>query len=110
MPDLLKGRVGHGSVAMGNKLYIVGGLGTQRCEVFDYVSKMFTQIKPMPLRYVVFHKLRVSFFRVKDKIIVKNDLGEEEEDNIYIYDTKKDNWSTECVKYFKENNCEVLYI
>ena len=63
----------------------------------------------MPLTYVNFRKLKVSFFRVKDEIIVKYDSGEKEKDNIYIYNTKEDKWSSMFVEHFKENNCKVLY-
>ena len=52
---------------------------------------------------------KVSFFRVKDKIIVKYDSEDKEEDNVYIYDTKEDKWSSTSVEYFKENSCQVMY-
>ena len=33
MPDLLEGKVGHGSVAMGNKFYVIGVFEPLSCEV-----------------------------------------------------------------------------
>ena len=110
MPDLLKYRSGNGSVAMGNKLYVIGGIDTKDCEVFDYISNKFTLIKPLPLKYGYGDcNSKVSFFRVKDKIIVKYDAEDKEVDNIYIYDTHKDKWSSTSVEYFKENSCQVMY-
>ena len=111
MPGLIEYRSGHGSVAMGNKLYVIGGIDTQSCEVFDYISNKFILIRPMPLKYDCnyFKKLKISFFRLKDKILVKYDSEYKEVDNIYIYDTKEDKWSSTSVEYFKENSCKVLY-
>ena len=109
MPDLLERRFGHGSVAIGNKLYVIGGVDTESSEVFDYISNNFTLIKPLPLSYWSDHYDLVSFFRVKDKIIVKYDAEDKEVDNIFIYDTKENKWSSTSVKYFKENSCQVMY-
>ena len=96
---------------MGNKLYDVGGIYKQSSEIFDYLSNKFTLIKPFPLNYSLNDSdSKITFFRVKDNIIVKYDSEDKENDNIYIYDTKKDKWSSKCVEYLKENNCEVLYI
>ena len=111
MPSLIEERAGHDSVAFGNKLYVIGGVGTQSCEVYNYISKKFTLIKPMPLLcdYNEFGNFEYSFFWVKDKIIVKYDTEDKEKDNIYIYDTKEDKWSLMCPEYFKENEGHVVY-
>ena len=111
MPDLIKGRDGHGSVAMGNKLYVIGGINTRNSEVFDYISKKFTLIKPMPLNYEYddFVDNKFLSFRVKDKVIVKYDTKDKDKNNIYIYDTKEDKWSSMCVEYFKENKGQLMY-
>ena len=112
MPDLIKRRVGHGSVAMGNKLYVIGVIDIQSSEVFDYLSNKFTLIKPLLLNYGYndfYNDFIVSCFRVKEKIIVKYDAEDKEVDNIYIYDTKEDKWSSTSVEYFKQNSCQVMY-
>ena len=68
MPDLCDEQMYHGSVAMGDKLFVVG---RQICEVFDVVSGKFTRIThfPMPVCLDAFHDAEI--FRVKNEIIVK---------------------------------------
>ena len=51
MPGMRQRRFLHGSVAMGNKLYVIGGRDTTSCEVFDKVSNKFSKIKQFPLPY-----------------------------------------------------------
>ena len=111
MPGLTEGRICHGSVAMGNKLFVIGGVHSQSCEVYNCISKKFTLIKPTPLIFKLndFYDFKNSFFRVKDKIIVKHDTKIKDKNNIYIYDTKEDKWSSMCVEYFRENKGNVMY-
>ena len=75
------------------------------------MSKMFTLIKPIPqiIDDIDFLNLKYSFFRVKDKIVVKYDPEDINEDNVFINDTKEDKWSSMFVEYFKENEGHVLY-
>ena len=35
MPNLTEEKFCHGSVAFGNKLHVIAGLNTQRCEAYD---------------------------------------------------------------------------
>ena len=109
MPDLIEGRESHGSLAMGDKLYVIGGAYAQSCEVFNYISNKFTLFKPMLGEYNDLNVYKYSFFRIKDKIIVKYDTEDKEEDNVYIYDTKEDRWSSTSVDYFKENSGQLMY-
>ena len=94
MPDLLEQHYSHGSVAMGNKFYVIGGEGTQSCEVFDKVSNKFARIKQFP-RAMTFAKVEV--FRVQNEIIVKLD---EKDENVIIYDTITDKWTSMSVNMF----------
>ena len=68
MPDLCDEQRYHGSVAMGDKLYVIG---RQSSEVFDVVSGKFTRITrlPMPVCLDAFHDAEI--FRVKNEIIEK---------------------------------------
>ena len=73
MPDLCDEQRYHGSVAMGDKLFVIG---RQSCEVFDVVSGKFTRITPLPMFFLpmpicldAFHDAEI--FRVKNEIIVK---------------------------------------
>ena len=112
MPDMLEIRYYHGSVAMGNKLYVTGGINIRYSEVFDYVSNKFTLLKPLPLDdygLSAFNALKIVFFRIKDKVVVKYDFEDKSRDNIFIYDKDEDKWNTMCVGYFKENGGQLMY-
>ena len=45
LPDMINERKGHGSVSMGNKMFVIGGNWNMNCEVFDSISRKFTFIK-----------------------------------------------------------------
>ena len=109
MPDLIEGRERHGSLAIEDKLYVIGGAYAQSCEVFNYISNKFTLFKPMLGEYNDLNVYKYSFFRIKDKIIVKYETEDKEEDNVYIYDTKEDRWISTSVDYFKENSGQLMY-
>ena len=47
LPDMIDIRGRHGSITMGNKMYVIAGNIDFTCEVFDSVSKNFTYIKEM---------------------------------------------------------------
>ena len=42
-------------------------------------------------------------------MFIKYDTENKDEDNIFIYDTKVDKWSSMCVDYFKENKGHVMF-
>ena len=93
MPDLTEEKYCHGSVAVGNKLFVVAGLDTQNSEVFD--SDKFTDIKPFPLKCDV-DQILLEYFRVGNEIIVKYDRKEADH-IVSIYNTIEDKWSSKCV-------------
>ena len=107
MPDLTEEKFCHGSVAMGNKLFVVACIDTQNCEVFDCNSDKFTLIKPFPLKCDFDHG-KLEYFRVRNEIIVKYD-GKEADHNVFIYNTIEDKWSSKCVQLFKEYSYKLLY-
>ena len=45
MPNMINGRFGHKSIAVKNKLFVVGGIDTNDCEVFDSTTNKFTVLK-----------------------------------------------------------------
>ena len=99
MPDLLEEKYYHGSVAMGNKLYVIGVIETQSCEVFDKISNKFTRIKQFPRDMT---SLEVEVFRIHNEIIVKLDRKTDgKEENVFIYDTTTNKWTSMCVDIFK---------
>ena len=48
IPNMIETRFVHKSVAIRNKLYIVGGWTTRSCEVFDSCCNKFVLVKPHP--------------------------------------------------------------
>ena len=101
LPDLMEAKDCHGSVALGNKLYVIAASKAKSSEVFDYVSDKFTLIKPFPLRNDYINYLKFEYFRVKDEIVVKYD-GDIKGDNVYVYNPIENKWSSECVELFKD--------
>ena len=102
MPDMRQSRFCHGSVAMGNKLYVIGGSVTSSCEVFDKVSNKFSNIKEFPFAFCLHLYNDVEVFRCQNKIVVKlGGITDEKEDNVYIYNTNKDEWASMSVNIFK---------
>ena len=102
MPDLIEEKIGNESVAMGNKFYVIGynKNKTRNCEVFDNISNKFILIKQPPI--VLFERFRETF-RVKNEIIVTCSVDKDDKgDNVYIYNTSSDEWTSMCVQVFKE--------
>ena len=55
LPDMLEERSGHGTVSMGNKLFIIGGFHTYTFEVFDSITNKFTYIESVPTSSYYLH-------------------------------------------------------
>ena len=104
MTRLTEERQNHGSVSMGNKLYVIGGVNTQNCEVLDYISNKFVRIARLPLLLTLDSSFEM--FRVKNRIFVKIDGAQHAtKENIYIYNTTTDKWTSACIKMFEEFPC-----
>ena len=117
MPDLNDEKWYHGSVAMGDKLYVIG---SESCEMFDFVSKKFTRIMHFQLPVCLGAFENAEIFCVKNEIVVKlgaigtanrkkvnkkkkkklkNEVGKE--NNVYVYNTVTNNWSSEYIDIFE---------
>ena len=44
LPEMINERRHHGSVSVGNKMFMIGGRRNTTCEVFDSISRKFTGI------------------------------------------------------------------
>ena len=91
MAGLTATRYHHGSVAAGNKLYVVGGTGCRKihlrsCEVFDLRSKRFVRlVEPkLPLGGA---PIRDAFGASGGKIVVRAGEGE-----VFVYDSNVGEW------------------
>ena len=48
LPDMLKARSGHGSVSLGNKMFVISRNLSNSCEMFYSISNKFTLLKTKP--------------------------------------------------------------
>ena len=100
LPDMNCARFFHGSVSMGNKMFMIGGTMTKTCEVFDSITEKFIYLKqklPTPLLFVksavvIGYKIIVfpGFLTVKNKKVLVYDVlmdqcNVEENDLLDIY-------------------------
>ena len=94
MPNMIERRCNHSSVAIRNKLFIIGsyfGNASKSCEVFDSKTKKFVFLKKRPneltfdLRYVA------QTFSIESKLVV---IGKDSLTAL-CYDVEKDEWSEE---------------
>ena len=87
LPGMINSRHKHGSVAVGNKLFMIGGSDTQSNEVFDSTSEKFTLLTS---KYISLDDLAGAFSIEKKIVVVINESSE------YLsYDTETDEWSDE---------------
>ena len=91
LPGMINGRYKHGAVSMGNKMFVIGGIGTLNCEIFDSSSRKFTSIKQMRL----FNNLKryTSVVSIGYKILAFTSFINKAKSKLQIYDVHKDHWS-----------------
>ena len=110
LPDMIEGRSSHGSVGLGNKLFVIGGyysrilFTTSSCEVFDSNSNVFTQIKSKFFQ----DRFRLGCCQVVSvgfKIVVFATFSYKSgTKDLYIYDVLKGQWSLEEIKMSNNKN------
>ena len=106
MPNMLKVRFGHKSVAVKNKLFVVGGYINSDCEVFDSTTNKFTFLKQTTLASKSFLRRPSGVITIGSKIFVFRD-----ERNVIIYDFENDEWSEKtckATKYISYFSCAKL--
>ena len=85
LPSMIEARFFHSSVAVRNKLFVIGGFDSKRCEVYDSGSNRFTALNATPK----FANTHVKSVLIGGKIIVFSEGAE----TISCYDTEKDEWT-----------------
>ena len=97
LPYMIDERYCHGSVSMGNKLFVIGGNWNKTCEAFDSISRKFTAIKKIEITYTVMlsvvvigNKIFAFPKHIQFSCLLKH---------FYIYDVLNDQW---CVKDLSE--------
>ena len=89
MPNMINERCGHKSVAVKNKLFVIGGLYINYCEVFDSTTNKFSQLKQPTLAS--------GFDLYRPFGVITNDskIYVFQNNNVKIYDFKSNEWSIE---------------
>ena len=86
MPNMIRGRHRHKSVAIKNKLFVVGGTAAT-CAVYDSTCNQFVLLKPPPEYYKDYFYGPAEFISIGRKLIlIPNDRL------ILFYNFKKDDW------------------
>ena len=96
LPKMIYRRYKHHSVAVRNKLFVIGGGRTSTCEVYDSTCTKFIALKPPPITNRV-HLIRpIAAVMIGTKFVVFN----KKTSKLLCYDVESNKWS---VKY-----CELL--
>ena len=101
MRNMIKDRCGHSSIAVKNKLFVLGsydGKGSESCEVFDSNCKNFVMIKRFPST-LTFDLGFAKTFAIGNKLIT---LGNISSTALY-YEVEKGKWSEETFNLTKDN-------
>ena len=101
LPDMINGRALHAAVSMDNNMFVVGGNWKLSCEVFDSITRRFTNIKEMILSCST--KLdRTSVLSIGNKLLVFPRIYRSVNGNVHVYDVLKNEW------YVEDNYLEEL--
>ena len=95
MPSMIHKRFHHKSVAVKNKLFVIGGHSTSNCEVFDSTTNKFTLLNQPTLAPNILQHLS-GLITIGSKLFVFRNKG-----YVTIYDSKNDEWlekTTEATK------------
>ena len=94
MPNMIETRFQHKSVAMKNKLFVIGGSYGTYGEVFDSTSNEFVLLKPLPARFLS-HFWNLQYLDGVVLIGRKLVVFGERINFILYYDVEKAEWSDE---------------
>ena len=86
LPNMIIGRDGHKSVAVKNKLFVMGGFFKNSCEVFDSTNFIFTLFKQPKLDSKFYLRNPSEVITIGSKLFCLKR-------NIKIYDLENDEWS-----------------
>ena len=88
MLNMVEERCDHKSVAVKNKLFIVGG-NTTTCEVYDSGCGKFSSLKLLKETIYGFLRSPSEVLSIENKLLIFKRY----EKNVLIYDIEKDDWS-----------------
>ena len=98
LPDMLKERTGHGSVSIGNKMFVISRNLNDSCEVFDSITNKFILLKTNPhVKNIEGCLLKAFAITVGYKIHIlldKEFLGEKRRVSTFCYDVIGKSWTS----------------
>ena len=97
MPNMIETRCLHKSVAIRNKLFIVGGRTTRSCEVYESRCNKFVSLKSPPAYCMRNLNGPAAVIAVGSKIAIFGNLS----DNVVYYDVENDTWSEDSFEISK---------
>ena len=100
MPNMVNGRSDHNSVAIKNKLFIIGG-PVKNCEVFDSNSKKFTLLKSPPNYIAEYLEYPFKTVTIGNTLVVFGDQSIK----ILLYDIENNYWSEKKFEAIKNIAC-----
>ena len=89
MPNMIEARYHHKSVAIKNKLFVVGGL-CKTCEVFDSTCNKFVLLKPLPAAFQTYLILPAEVISIGRKLVVHDSIQPKD---VLFYDVENDEWT-----------------
>ena len=99
MPNMMEARKEHASVAVGNKLFAIGGYNTTSSEVFDSGRGEFVLLKPPPASFKFFYEdihcedavaIGRKFF-----VFCTDLYSDDRSTRVYCYDSASCEWESE---------------
>ena len=104
MREMCERRHTHKSVGVKNKLFIIGGVGTPRCEVYDSRLNIFLWLKPHPASFTNNLNYPAGVISIGSKVVVfVQSTG-----RTLLYDFEDEEWMEkpcEAIKYIKWYSC-----
>ena len=91
MPTMVERRASHQSVAMKDKLFVVGGWIERSCEVFDSTCNKFVLVNPPPQDFTNYLDETVKITSIGSKLIIFGD----QTNSILFYDVENGEWHDE---------------
>ena len=91
MPNMIEERRAHKSVAINNKLFVVGGSPRSTCEVFDSTCDNFVLLKQPPVSFRRHLVSPTAVISIGSKLAVFDNQIED----LLFYHVENDEWSEE---------------
>ena len=98
LPDMIEKRYYHGTVSMGNKMFVIGGFKhltwNLTCEVFESTSRKFTSINQL-LAVNKLYYYQTSVVSIGYKVLFFYSTRDTTKNKLQVYDVPRDQW---CLK------------